>query len=185
MTHLTDHLTDRRSGTDRRNADEHASPLGTSSATAIDPIAAWNLAVSPALLQVRCVDPWAQVIQRSIADEHEGNHDDAARAWDEAVVWQVTGDDPTGRGEARGVHGVLAWHRDLGRLTEWSYGQELVSLEGSRGPIVQAHVRTTASLDDRTLDIPTLIVFEMSCLRVRRVTEIPGDIAAWNEFWRG
>jgi hypothetical protein len=61
--------------------------------------------------------------------------------------------------------------------------QEIVSIEASGGPIVEAHVRTTAIRGARRLDIPTLLVFELGCLRIRRVTEIPGDLASWNAFW--
>ena len=52
----------------------------------------------------------------------------------------------------------------------------------SNGPIVEAHVRTTATRGDRNLDIPTLIVFELSAMRICQVTEIPGDVAAWEAF---
>ena len=181
MTQLTDQSADRRSGADRRRPDRDSER--PSRADGSDPIAAWNLTIPPALRDVRCVDPWAQVLQRSILDEHEGNHEDAARAWDEALVWQLNGHDPTGRRAANGAAEVLAFHQALGRLTDWTFSQELISLEGSRGPIVEAHLRTTATRQGRTLDIPTLVVFEMSCLRVRRVTEIPGDIASWDAFW--
>ena len=51
------------------------------------------------------------------------------------------------------------------------------------GPIVEAHVRTTAMRGERALDIPTLLVFELSSLRIRRVTEIPGDLPTWDAFW--
>ena len=178
---LTDQSADRRSGVDRRRSDD---PSDRSSGTdRADPISAWNLTLPPELREVRCLDPWAQVVHRSILDEHEGSHDDAARAWDDAVIWQLNGHDPTGRHEARGAAEVLDLHRTLGRLTDWTFTQELISVEGSRGPIVEAHLRTTATREGRTLDIPTLVVFEMSCLRVRRVTEIPGDIASWDAFW--
>jgi hypothetical protein len=181
MPQLSQPPVDRRSGADRRRASDDGDVV----VRATDPIAAWNLLVPDALLDVRCLDPWRQIVQQSLADEHEGAHDDAGRAWDGAVVWDLKGVDPTGRLPAAGGEDVLGYHRDLGQLTDFTFAQELVSVEGSRGPIVEAHVRTTARRGDRTLDIPTLIVFELSCLRVRRVTEIPGDITAWDAFWRG
>ena len=60
-----------------------------------------------------------------------------------------------------------------------------MTIEASRGPIVEAHVRTTARRGNRELDMPTLLVFELSCLRILRVTEIPGDIPEWDAFWKG
>jgi hypothetical protein len=175
---LTDQPLDRRSGLDRRR-----SPRDALAPALVDPIVAWNLVVPEALKRIRCQDPWAQVVQQSLADEHDGAHEEAGRAWDERAVWQLTARDPTGVGTASGAEAIASFHRELGRRTDWTMAQEIVSIEASRGPIVEAHVRTTARRGDRALDIPTLLVFELSCLRIRRVTEIPGDLATWDAFW--
>jgi hypothetical protein len=175
---LTDQPLDRRSGLDRRR-----SPRDALGPTVVDPIVAWNLVVPDGLKRIRCQDPWAQVVQQSLADEDDGAHEEAGRAWDERAVWQLTGRDPTGLGTAAGAEGIARYHRELGRRTDWTMTQEIVSIEASGGPIVEAHVRTTAIRGARRLDIPTLLVFELGCLRIRRVTEIPGDLASWNAFW--
>lgn len=175
---LTDHLMERRSGIERRRT-----PRDAAGRAVIDPILAWNLEVPDSLKQVRCRDPWAQVVQQSLIDEHDGAHEDAGRAWDLRAIWELTGRDPTGLGPAVGAEGIASFHRELGRRTDWTIGQEIATIEASRGPIVQAHVRTTARRGDRTLDMPTLLVFELSCLRIQRVTEIPGDLPDWDAFW--
>jgi ketosteroid isomerase-like protein len=196
VTNSTDELTDRRSGEDRR---QDVDPAAERPVTGSDPLAAWPLTIPDHLLEVRCPDPWMQVVHRSLLAERDGEHDEVSRAWDESVAWQLTAPDPTradvdagadGRGEAFrdaphvGAERIIAYHRGLARLTDWTFSQELVSLESGRGPIVEAHLRTTASRAGRTLDTPTLLVFELSSLRVRRVTEIPGDLKAWEAFWR-
>jgi hypothetical protein len=191
VTQPTESL-ERRTGSDRRRpADDHDDAWADGATVAIpilampDPIAAWPLDIPPPLREVRCLDPWCQVVHRSIVGEHEGDHDEAGRAWDDAVLWLVAGHDPSGRHEgARGARSVVDYHRTLLARTEASFRQELVSVEGGRGPIVEAHLRTMASRGDRTLDIPTLLVFELASLRIRRVTEIPGDVAAWDAFWQ-
>jgi hypothetical protein len=175
---LTDHLMDRRSGVERRR-----SPRDAAAPAVVDPILAWNLDVPEALKRIRCQDPWAQVVQQSLVDEHDGAHEDAGRAWDPRAIWEVTGRDPTGLAPATGAEAIRSLHRELGRRTNWTIGQEIHTVEASRGPIVQAHARTTARRGDRILDIPTLLVFELSCLRIQRVTESPGDLRDWVAFW--
>jgi hypothetical protein len=175
---LTDHLMDRRSGVERRR-----SPRDAAAPAVVDPILAWNLDGPEALTRIRCQDPWAQVVQQSLVDEHDGAHEDAGRAWDPRAIWEVTGRDPTRLAPATGAEAIRSLHRELGRRTNWTIGQEILTVEASRGPIVQAHARTTARRGDRILDIPTLLVFELSCLRIQRVTEIPGDLRDWDAFW--
>jgi hypothetical protein len=198
MDHLTEPRVDRRSGTDRR------SDPGTPARRAEDrpPEAAparWPLIVGPDFATSRARDPWVGVVQLSMSDYRAGRLEEAKRSWDERIVWQVAGVAPwiqpdqtpgaipaAGAGPfpgVRGAEGVFAHHRALHDLTDGTYRQTLVSLEGSGGPIVEAHVRTTASRTGRLLDIPTLLVFELGALRIRQVTEIPGDQAAWNRFW--
>jgi hypothetical protein len=167
---MRESLTDRRSGRDRR-LDEVAES-GTPT------VARWPLVVRPDFEDLHPRDPWASVVHRSIADYRAGRTDDAARAWDDQITWRVDGGVP-----ALGAEAVFAFHRQLQRLTDGSFSQALVSIEGSGGPIVDAHVRTTATRHGRTLDVPSLIVFELVAMRIRRVTEIPGDQAAWDAFW--
>jgi hypothetical protein len=199
MDHLTEPRVDRRSGSDRRadpgtpnrRADDHE-PVAEQPAR-------WPLIVGPTFGTSRSRDPWVGVVQVSMADYRAGHLDEVRRSWDDRIVWQVAGSAPwirpdlipgatgsSGSGPFPGVHGpdgVFAYHRALEELTGGTFRQALVSLEGSGGPIVEAHVRTTASRGSRTLDVPTLLVFELGALRIRQVTEIPGDQAAWDRFW--
>jgi hypothetical protein len=157
------------------------------------PIADWPLLVPDDLRVVRTVDPWARVVHLAIVDARNDRDADASAKWEDLAAWHVAGFDPTVRDgdpetgtmprDATGVDGVRTFHRELARLTEGTYRQQLVSIEGGRGPIVEAHLRTTARRGDRTLEIPTLVVFELPSLRIRRVTEFPGDLPAWDAFW--
>ena len=181
MTHPTDQLIDRRSGEDRRRDDDPAA----GGVSAADPIAAWHLTIPPDLADARCADPWLQVVHRSLLAELDGEHEEVSRGWDDSVTWELTGPDPTtDAGPHVGATAIIRYHRELARRSDWTFTQELVSLEGGRGPIVEAHLRTTATRTGRTLDTPTLLVFELASLRVRKVTEIPGDLKAWEAFWR-
>jgi len=159
------------------------------------PIADWPLDVPEGLRHVRTADAWARVVHLTILDACCDAGVDAAAAWEEAAAWHVAGFDPTlGGGDAEsptiphdavGTEGIRTYHRELARLTDGTYRQELVAVESGRGPLVEAHVRTTARRGDRVLDIPTLLAFELPSLRIRRVTEIPGDLPAWDAFWAG
>jgi hypothetical protein len=113
-----------------------------------------------------------------VADYRAGRCDAARQAWDERIIWRVDGGV-----SFIGPEGVFTYHLQVAALTDDTFRQKLVSLEASGGPIVEAHVRTTAQRQGRTLDIPTLIVFELAAMRIRHVTEIPGDQAAWDAFW--
>src|SRR4051812_23341323 len=171
---------DRRSGLDRRgddvvdeDSDPRAVPVGPGRVTR------WPLDVDPDWARPRPRDPWADVVQRSIDAYRSGRVHDLGQTWDEAISWRVSG----GRGrpsiadDRRGPEGVFAYHRELIERSDGTFRQRLISLEGSLGPIVEAHVRTTASRGDHTLDIPSLLVFELSASRIRVVNEIPGDCA--------
>jgi hypothetical protein len=157
------------------------------------PIGDWPLVVPDELRDVRTVDPWARVVHTAIVDAVLDRAADAAAKWEDGATWHVAGFDPTAPGgdpesgttprEGAGAEAVRTFHRELARLTDGSYRQELVAIEGGRGPIVEAHLRTTARRGDRTLEIPTLLVFELPSLRIRRVTEFPGDLPAWDAFW--
>jgi hypothetical protein len=127
-------------------------------------------------------DPWISIVRQSIDDYRLGRPDRASHAWDAAIIWRVTGHGPVGP-EQHGPAQIFRYHRLLARLTRGTFRQRLLALEGSRGPVVEAHLRTTAARADKRLDIPTLIVFELAGPVIRRITEIPGDQAAWATFW--
>jgi ketosteroid isomerase-like protein len=181
-THSPDALLDRRSGVDRRQDLPAAGPDGSgpepTSEFGSGIIARWPVIVAPGFEDSHPRDPWATVVHRSIADYRAGRTDAARQVWDERIVWRIDS-----RDAAAGPEAVFERHRRLAELTDDTFRQTLVSLEGSGGPIVEAHVRTTARRDDRTLDVPSLIVFELAAMRIRQVTEIPGDQAAWDAFW--
>jgi hypothetical protein len=176
----TTHPLDRRSGVDRRRS------LGAASRDAAgpaSPIADWPLVVPDQLRDVRTGDAWARVVHQAILDACCGDGSDADAAWEDGAAWHLDGYDPTGPDEAVGTESIRAFHRDLQDLTDGTYRQELVSLESGRGPLVEAHLRTTARSGERELDIPSLLIFELPSLRIRRVTELPGDLRAWDAFW--
>lgn len=145
-------------------------------------IARWPLDIDGDLEAGHHHDPAIAVVRRSLIDYRTGLADQASRAWGEDIVWTVRGAPPVG-GEWTGCEGVFAYHALLERLSEGTFRQRLIALEGSRGSIVDAYLRTTAARNGRTLDIPTLAVFELGGGRVTRVTELPGDTAAWEAFW--
>jgi ketosteroid isomerase-like protein len=180
------HWPERRSGLDRR-ADEVM--VADGGGRRLDPSASrapsWPLDVAPGWAHPRPRDPWADVVQRSIDAYRSGRIDELRQTWDESITWRVTG----GRGgpvladHATGPDGVFEFHRQLVARTNGTFRQRLISLEGSQGPIVEAHVRTTASRRGRSLDQPCLLVFELSAGRIHSVKEIPGDCSAWDRFW--
>jgi hypothetical protein len=177
-TQTPDAPVERRSGRDRRADAARRAPDPASDRRAVPTVARWPLVVPPNFEDSHPRDPWATVVHRSIADYRAGRADAARQVWDDRIVWRVDSLDA----EA-GPDGVFAYHRRLQERTDGTFRQTLISLEGSGGPIVEAHVRTTAARGEDTLDIPTLIVFELSAMRIRQVTEIPGDQDAWNRFW--
>ena len=127
-------------------------------------------------------DPAVAIVHHSLADYRLGHADRASRIWHDDIAWKVAGLPPVG-GEHVGAEEVFAYHRLLERLSRGTFRQDVVALEGSRGAIVNAYLRTTASRRGRRLEIPTLIVFELAGGRIRRVTELPGDRDAWERFW--
>jgi hypothetical protein len=110
-----------------------------------------------------------------------GRVDDARRLWGDDIVWRVWGGADA---ELRGPEAIFGYHAELGRMSDGTFRQQLLAVEGSWGPIVTAYLRTRAQRrDGRTLDLPTLLTFECGRMRIQRVVELPGDIAMWNEFW--
>jgi len=145
-------------------------------------IARWPLEVEHGFETRHSGDSAIAIVRRSLADYRSGRADQASRAWHDEITWSVRGRPPVG-GEWVAPEGVFAYHALLERLSGGTFRQRLVALEGSRGSIVDAYLRTTATRGDRSLDIPTLAVFELSRARIQRVTEVPGDCEAWEAFW--
>jgi ketosteroid isomerase-like protein len=145
-------------------------------------VARWPLEVERDFDSAWNGDASIAVVRRTLADYRSGRADQASRVWQDDIVWTVRGVPPAG-GRWTGAEGVFAYHRLLERLSGGTYRQHLLALEGSRGPIVNAYLRTTARRRDRQLSIPTLAVFELVGGRVSRVTELPGDLEAWQAFW--
>jgi uncharacterized protein len=126
-------------------------------------------------------DPWLGIVREAL--DSRSNGDITHPAWAEDVVWRVSGHGPVS-GEHDGRLGIARYHADLLELSGGTFRQRLLSLQGSNGPIVTAHVRTAAQRGDEALDMPSLLVFELAQLRIQRVTELPGDQLAWDRFWR-
>jgi ketosteroid isomerase-like protein len=145
-------------------------------------IARWPLEMETGFDTSRQGDAAVDIVRGCLADYRSGRADQASRAWHDDVTWCVPGPAPVG-GSWVGSDGIFRYHALLEQLTEGSFGQVLVALQGSRGSIVDAYLRTTAVRNGRRLEIPTLVVFELTGGRVRRVTEMPGDPEAWKAFW--
>jgi hypothetical protein len=129
----------------------------------------------------RGTDPWAAIV-RDALDRRDGAGLSTA-AWSEDVVWCVAGSGPVS-GEHEGRAGIGRYHETLLDRSNGTFRQHLLALQGSSGPIVTAHLRTFARRGDRLLEMPSLLVFELAQLRIRRVTELPGDQTRWDRFWR-
>lgn len=162
---------DRRRRSDRRQ-----------SANTLSTIARWPLEVDEDFQLWHPIDPWVALVKESLDDYRLGRADRASQAWAEDITWRVVASGPF-ESELRGAEAVFAYHRELERRTAGAYRQHLVALQSSGGPIVEAHVRTIGARAGRRIEIPALIVFEIAAGRIGRVTEIPGDKAAWDAFW--
>ena len=154
----------------------------THRARLVPTVARWPLDVDRGFETSHSADSAIAVVRRSLADYRSGRADQASRLWHDGITWSVRGEPPVG-GAWVGPEGVFAYHALLARLSEGTFRQRLIALEGSRGSIVDAYLRTTATRGDRELDIPSLAVFELVGGRVQRVTEVPGDCDAWEAFW--
>lgn len=143
---------------------------------------AWPLELDERLPKGSYADPAVALVRHAMLADR-GRHDEGSMSpWHEDVTWRVLGSttfrDPwTGRG------GILDYRRLLARLSDDTFRQRLIGLEGSQGATVAAYLRTTATRLDRRLAIPTLLIFELGEGRIRAVTETPGDLVAWDRFW--
>jgi ketosteroid isomerase-like protein len=189
-TDVRESAVDRRSGRDRRSGTPidggHAQINGGETPPAAATSTAWPAIASPfvrgpELGLAAPPDPWASVVRRSLDDYAAGRLDELVRSWDDALAWRVVGDWPGV--PLHGVRAVIAYHQGLEALTDGSFRQEVLSIGASGGPLVEAHLRTTAKRDGRRLDLPSLLVVELVALRVHRVTEIPGEGTTWDRFW--
>jgi hypothetical protein len=178
-------LVERRSGIDRRAFHpEERSLAGLEAPAEMVPgrIAA-PFRFAPEVRALRSRDPWVSLVRRSLADYAAGRLETLWRSWDEQLVWSIAAAWPDSA--ATGPEAVAAYHQRLAHASGGTFEQRIEALNGSNGPIVDAHVRTTARIGSRRLDVPTLLTFELAAMRIRRVTEIPGDPVAWQRFWAG
>ena len=182
MTQLPPPTVDRRSGIDRRAATMDAWSIAETGSTPDAAPSAVPFAWAPSLERSRPRDPWVSVVRRAIGDYVAGGLEELARSWDDGVVWRVVADWPDA--DATGPRAIVEYHRALLEATAGSFRQEIISLDASGGPIVVGHVRTTALRNGRRLAMPSLLTFELLAMRIARVTEIPGDAAEWDAFWR-
>jgi hypothetical protein len=181
MTQLPPPTVDRRSGEDRRHAAADVTTAGSTPSAGASALSApfiWTAELDG----IRPRDPWVSVVRRAITDYQEGRPEHIGRSWDESVVWRIVAGWPGA--EPRGAQAVFDYHRTIEDATAGTFQQEIVSLDASGGPIVVGHVRTTAERGARRLEMPSLLSFELVAMRVVRVTEIPGDAAEWDAFWR-
>ncbi|MFL5680876.1 MAG: hypothetical protein ACJ77B_09780 [Chloroflexota bacterium] len=170
----------RAAGASRRTR----SRVATSAAgTGLGTVARWPIDVidhypSPS----RTTDPWVRLVREMIELYRTGQADLAGQMWSADVVWRV-GDDRSRWAELVGCEEIFSYHTHLARLADGDFRQRLLAVEGSGGPVVTAYLWTRAKRGEIELEMPTLVVFELSRMHVKRVTELPGDPAAWRRFW--
>lgn len=126
-------------------------------------------------------DPRAAIVAAALETYWRGERAQAALYWETGARWRVAGHGPM-CGEDIGLDALFARRARLLRLTGGTYRQELVALEGD-DPLIAAHVLVTARRRGLRLDQPSLLLFEVAATGIRRVTELPGDPAAWAAFW--
>jgi hypothetical protein len=144
-------------------------------------IARWPLDVDPDFARMAFQDPWASVVRDSMVAYREGRTDVAGWSWTPDIVWRIKTNGFAE--ELRGAEEIFDYHRRLALETGDTFRQRVVALQAGQGPIVEAFLRSTGRRGSREVDIPTLVVFELSGSRIHAVTEMPGDPAAWNDFW--
>jgi ketosteroid isomerase-like protein len=148
-------------------------PIGT--------MARWPVELDEAMASPRR-DPWVGLVRSWFADYQAGRAERAALRWADDIVWRVSGNGPLA-GEHMGPEGVFAYHRRLQELSDGTFRLRLLELEASGGPIVAAHLKMSALREGRRLTMPCMLIVELADGAIRAVTEMPGDQAAWDEFW--
>lgn len=157
--------------------------IQTGEANLVATIARWPLDVDPGFERLPYRDPWVSLVRDSMVAYREGRTDVAEWGWTSGIVWRITGNG--GHEEHAGASAIFDYHRRLASLSGNTFRQRVVALQAGQGPIVEAFLRSSGRRAHRELDIPTLVVFELSGSRIQAVTEMPGDPLAWHEFWRG
>lgn len=142
----------------------------------------WPLDLDERLTRGSYADPAVAIVRHAMVAGRGGDAGRWASPWHEEVTWRVVGSTPF-NDTWTGLDGILDYRRLLARLSDDTFRQRLIGLEGSQGAKVAAYLRTTATRLGRRLDIPTLIDFELAEGRIRTVTELPGDRVAWERFW--
>jgi hypothetical protein len=144
-------------------------------------VARWPLEIERGFERMPLADAWESLVRDSMVAYREGRTDVAGWSWAPDIAWRVAANGFSE--EHRGAEGIFAYHARLARVSGGTFRQRVVALQGSQGPIVEASLRSTASRGPHRLDMPTLVVFELGGGRIRLVTEMPGDPAAWGRFW--
>jgi hypothetical protein len=144
-------------------------------------IARWPLDVEPDFARTALRDPWASIVRDSMVAYREGRTDVAGWGWTPDIVWRIKANGSVE--ELLGAEEVFGYHRRVALETGDTFRQRVVALQAGQGPIVEAFLRSTGRRGSRELDIPTLVVFELSGSRIHEVTEMPGDPPAWTAFW--
>ena len=145
--------------------------------------ARWPLDVAPDFARMALRDPWETVVRDSMVAYREGRTDVAGWGWTPDIAWRIKTNGFAA--ELSGAQEIFDYHRRVSLLTDDTFRQRVVALQGGQGPIVEAFLRSTGRRGSRELDMPTLVVFEVSGSRIHSVTEMPGDPPAWTAFWAG
>lgn len=145
-------------------------------------LARWPLDVDDDFDRLVPRDPFVAIVRDSICSYRLGDSELARRTWADDITWTIDAEGRLG-GRWIGPDGIFDLHRSLEEHSGGTFRQHLLALVASGGPIVEAHVRTSATLGEKRLDQPALLVFEVGSGRLHRVIEYPGDRAAWEAFW--
>lgn len=105
-----------------------------------------------------------------------------ARLIGDEVVWRVPGES-TMAGEYRGRGEIFPFLRRTADLTGGSYRADLLDVYGGDEVVVGLY-RATGRRDGKALDIPQALVFRFDGEELREVLAVPGDPAAFDDFWR-
>src|SRR5689334_19815691 len=130
----------------------------------------------------RTTDAWVALVRESLDHYAAGKLSAASRIWLPDIVWHLTGASRFS-GDHVGRDGIVRYHRALDEASAGTFQQTLMALDGSGGPLVEAHLRSVAVRGRRAIDMTTLLVFELSAGGIRRITELPGDQSLWDAFW--
>jgi hypothetical protein len=168
-----------------RRADEalvsSTAPVAGSAAPRRRPRPRWSL-LTDGGGTTRTTDAWVALVRESLDHYAAGKVTAASRIWLPDIVWHLTGASRFS-GDHVGRDGIVRYHRALDEASAGTFQQTLMALDGSGGPLVEAHLRSVAVRGRRAIDMATLLVFELSAGGIRRITELPGDQSLWDGFW--